>query len=279
MLKSILLGLDGSEVSDSVEELGLQLARRFDALLVGMGVVDEPGLRLSEMRVFQSRRDWHGVDPMPLYLSGTSQHVKDILERFVLRCKEVGVSCKTLEGIGTPFVQILKEAQRFDLILLGQETHFEYEHETNPDVTIGKVLRDSPRPVMSVPKSPRGGEAIVLAYDGSLQASRALYAFEASGLGRSRKVHVLSVEEKRPLAEAHVDRAMEFLKHHEIEAVPHALESSIPPAEVILNKVDHYDAGLIVMGVYGQPIVREFVLGSVTGTVLKGSPVPVFCYQ
>ena len=30
---------------------------------------------------------------------------------------------------------------------------------------------------------------------------------------------------------------------------------------------------------YGQPVLREFLLGSVTKTVLRDSPVPLFLYH
>ena len=33
------------------------------------------------------------------------------------------------------------------------------------------------------------------------------------------------------------------------------------------------------MGAYGQPVLREFLIGSVTRTILKECPVPVFCYH
>ena len=38
-------------------------------------------------------------------------------------------------------------------------------------------------------------------------------------------------------------------------------------------------AGLLVMGAYGQPVLREFFLGSVTRTILEESPVPLFLYH
>ena len=43
MLRSILVGLDGSEHSDSALGLALRWASRYDALLVGIGCIDEPG--------------------------------------------------------------------------------------------------------------------------------------------------------------------------------------------------------------------------------------------
>ena len=50
-------------------------------------------------------------------------------------------------------------------------------------------------------------------------------------------------------------------------------------AGVILDQVRRLNADLLVMGTYGQPIFREFFIGSVTATILKESHVPVFCFH
>ena len=279
MMKGLLLGLDGSDDGGSVLEPGLRWAKRFDALAVGIGVVDEPGIVTSGAVLFAGGHHWHAADPATPRLSDSRRRVEQTLERFVRRCGEAGVTCRTLEDVGSPYVQILMESQRFDLVLLGRETHFDYGHDVEPDETLGKVLQDSPRPVVAVPKTLAGGESVVVAYDGSLQAARALYAFEASGLGCSRKVHVVSVARERKDAARHADRAVEFLRLHGIEAVSNPVDTSVPTAEMILHKVRYFEAGLLVMGAYGQPVLREFFLGSVTRSVLKESPVPVFCYH
>jgi nucleotide-binding universal stress UspA family protein len=279
MLKSLLIGLDGSEDSRCVLELGLRWARRFDALAVGIAVVDEPGISLSKSVLFAGGHHWHAGDAAAPLLDGSRHRAGETLGEFVRRCGQAGVTCKTLEEVGSPYVQILAEAQRFDLVLLGRETHFDYGHEGEPDETLGKVLQDCPRPVVAVPRPLGGGESVVVAYDGSLQASRALYAFEASGLGCTRKVRVVSVAEDHKDAARHADRAVGFLRLHGIEATPHPVDTSLPTAEVILHKLRYFEAGLLVMGAYGQPALREFFVGSVTRAVLKESPVPVFCYH
>ena len=134
----------------------------------------------------------------------------------------------------------------------------------------------APRPVVVVPETVGAGEAVVIAYDGSLQASRALYAFEASGLGRGRDVHVVSIGSEHSLASAQADRVVEFLAYHEIKAVPTVITSADAPAATLLDRARVFGAGLIVMGVYGQPILREFFVGSTTRTMLKETPVPLF---
>jgi nucleotide-binding universal stress UspA family protein len=50
-------------------------------------------------------------------------------------------------------------------------------------------------------------------------------------------------------------------------------------AAVLLHWAGVFRAELMVMGAYGQPVVREFLLGSVTRTVLRDSPVPLFLYH
>ena len=78
----------------------------------------------------------------------------------------------------------------------------------------------------------------MIAYDGSLQAARALAAFQATGLGESGKVHIVSVGADRTRGGSSMPSApRKFLSHHKIESVPHALSSSAAPAEVILEQV------------------------------------------
>jgi nucleotide-binding universal stress UspA family protein len=277
MLKSILIGLDGSAYSTAAVELGIQWARQFDALLVGLGVIDEPTIR--------------GPEPVPLGGVYYKRHRDDVrmheaqvkveqfLERFTMRCAEAGVPSKLLEDVGLPWEQILVEAQRYDLIFLGQHTYFHFETQQSPCETLHKVLKNSPRPVVTTPEKLTDGSAILIAYDGSLQAARALHAFQASGLHDRQEVHIISVAEEHAEAARHADRAAEFLRFHEVRAEVHPLASLAPPAEVILEQVRQREAGLLVMGAYGQPTLREFFLGSVTKTLLKETTIPLFLYH
>ncbi len=276
MLKSILVGLDGSAYSTSAVELGIRWARQFDALLVALGVIDEPTISRAEMvplgaSSFKQHRD-------EVVLARARREVEQFLEQFALRCAEAGVASKLLEDVGMPYDQILLEAQRYDLILLGQRTYFHFATEDDPCETLKKVLKSTPRPVVTVPEKLGDGTRVVIAYDGSLQAARALQAFQVSGLADSQEVHVVTVGDNRIEAARHADRAVEFLRFHDIKAQPHGLEAA-PAGEVILDQARQLDARLLVMGAYGQPTLREFFLGSVTRTALKTSTIPLFLYD
>jgi hypothetical protein len=48
MLRSLLIGLAVQEHIAALLELGIRWAKRSEATLVGLGVVDEPGIRATE---------------------------------------------------------------------------------------------------------------------------------------------------------------------------------------------------------------------------------------
>lgn len=277
MPRSILIGLDGSAYGKAAVELGIEWAKRFDLMLVGLGVIDEPTIVKPE--------------PMPLggaafkkdlsetLLAEARRRIEALLEAFTLRCAEANVSCKLLEDVGGPAEQIMLEAQRYDLIMLGRQTYFHFETQHQPDDTLREVVRNSPRPVVAVPDVTRHGKTTVVAYDGSLQAARTLQAFCGLGLDALQPLHIVSVHADHLEAARRADRAIDFLSFHEIRAQAHAVASSDPPAKVILKQLDALDAGLLVMGAYGQPTLKEFIFGSMTRTILKEASTPVFLYH
>lgn len=273
MLKSLLIGLDGSEDCEGALELGIQWAKRYDALAAGIAVVDEPGIQLAEKGLFTS----HGAGPaVTPRIADARRDVSKILHDFAKRCDAAGIGYRTLEAYGSPYAEIREEAQRFDVILIGLETHFAYGWRDEPDETLGRLLRDAPRPVVVVPREPANGDPVLVAYDGSLQASRAVAAFEASGLGRDREIHVVSISTDLTQAARNTDRAVEFLRFHGLNVIANPVDSSLLPEEVILKQIDRLSAGLLVMGAYGQPILKEFFLGSVTRSMLKQCSTPLF---
>src|SRR5262249_15866454 len=150
MLRSILIGLDGSAHCRTALSLGIDWARRSNALLVGLGIIDEPTIRGAETVQVGGQTF---ADPILYreYLADARPQVEQFLEQFALQCAEAGGAAKVLEDVGVPADEIVLEAQRYDLILLGQQTRFHFETHEDGNDTLGKVLKTSPRPVVVVP--------------------------------------------------------------------------------------------------------------------------------
>jgi nucleotide-binding universal stress UspA family protein len=284
MLRSILVGLDGSDYSKSAIDAGIYLARKTGALLVGLGVVDEPTIREAEPRLVGAGVPY--AEPV-LYrerIASARREVELFLGQFSRRCSEAEVAFKVLEDVGTPHEQIELQAQRYDLILMGQQTRFHFETQEGYDDTVHRVLKNSPRPVITVParlkmNPDEPGHTVLVAYDGSLQSARALHAFQTSGIAGVLPTIVVTASPEQGQAARTAERAIDYLRFHEIKAEAEPVTSQDAPARVLLASAKKHKSVLIVMGGYGQPILREFFLGSVTRTVLAGSPVPLFLYH
>lgn len=276
MLKTVLIGLDGSDYGRAAIDLGIRWAKTSDAMLVGLAVVNKD----------------FGPEPVPLGGSAFKEDLDkkrehacrlkadQVQEYFSVTCSNAGVSSKPLEEDGTPVETIALQSQRYDLVMLGQRTFFSPGDDPEADNTLHDLLRVVPRPVVAVPKNVTHGNNVVVAYDGSLHAARAVHAFAHSGiLQPDLTVHVVAVRNQKLAATKIAQRACEFLSFHDIRTTAHAIESNQHPGQVLLDQIKQLDAQLLVMGCFGQNAVREFFLGSATRSLVENSPVPLFLYH
>jgi nucleotide-binding universal stress UspA family protein len=277
MLRKILVGLDGTSYSAHAVELGLNWARRYNATVSGIAVCDEPTIRRPEPVPMGAVEFKHWRDEA--LLVEARQRVHEFLADFSERCTTAGVACEQIEAVGVPHEQIELEAQRHDLVLMGQQTYFHFEVQDYRCETLETVLRHSVRPVVAVPEPIDRGNSVVVAYDGSPRAARALQALVGLGLCEADEVFVVAVGSHAEPLEECTARAVDYLAAHGVSGHSHPVESTSAAAEVLLAQTDELRARLLVMGAFGHSTLREFFLGSVTRSVLRDSTVPVFLYH
>lgn len=283
MLKSILAVLDCSESRETVIELGLNWARPAGAVLVALGIVDQPGICAAETGGFGRGLATGELGSYTNYEDGIKQvhrEIKHALQQFTERCQRAGVACDQIERFGVPREKLALEAQCCDLVLVARQSHFRFGAEQENEEMGRRLLMHTPRPVVVVPRALAGdNHTALVALDGSAQAARTLLGFQAAGLCDERKLHIVSVDPSHGESLARVERALRFLRYHGVEATPHPLESRASPADVILEELERLQAGLLVMGAYGKPAIHDLFLGSVTRRLLRESPVPLFLYH
>ena len=116
MLRSVLVGMDGSAYSTAAVELGIRLAQRWDAVLVGLGVVDAPTICKAQpvplgAMAYKVQRD-------KTLLADAHRHVGRFLEHCAQQCARAGVKYQVRREVGVPAACLLTEAQRSDLLVL-----------------------------------------------------------------------------------------------------------------------------------------------------------------
>ncbi|MBX7165731.1 MAG: universal stress protein [Pirellulales bacterium] len=275
MPRSLLLAVDSEEPDHAAAQLALDWAREHDALLAMIGVVDLAQVSPPE--------------PVPLG-GGFAKQVLDqvrsaaataalegVLQQLADRCAAARVRHLILERHGDTAEELATQAQRFDLIVMPRRASHRFEPaRCGLAGALWELLHFPPRPVIAVPAPVPPGQGVMIAFDGSLQAARALQAYQQSGLLAGQPLHILTLDDDPARGALVAERARDFLHQHDLSVQVHVESAEGSPGTRLVSRAVEWNVGLIVMGAYGQSRWREWFLGSATRTVLATSPLPLF---
>jgi nucleotide-binding universal stress UspA family protein len=288
MLRSILVALDGSPSSSEAGRFALALAQGLDVHVAGLGIVNSVWIQRPEPVPIGGTALKRAMDLRAL--QSATERVAAVLQAFGEQAREAHVaSLVTREADGNPLDLIELEATAHDLVVIGSNSLFDVDGEAyEVPLCIDRIIRGEPRPVLLVPPSLNGNlqadlnAPVLVAFDGSAAASRAVHMFALLGLGEGREIHVLTLDNRSEKAAAlTAARACALLLRHDV-AKAHAIglgdREAGTPAETILGTAKALGVGMIVMGAYGHSGIRE-IFGSSTRAVLAHCPKPFFLHH
>lgn len=271
MMKKILIPTDGSSKSDVVLEYGIYTARKLNAFITGLHVLDAGLLRGQEVADIPGAAGMSSYSAAEKSLSGKADFILDI---FLKRCRQAGLE-PTVKKIPGKIDEIITgEAGETDFIMMagkGKSLHLK-EGAVIGSIT-ESVVRNSGKPVMIIPADFREIESMAFAYDGSPPAKKALdLSLE------------LSEQAVWPLTAiiAGTDTVKATLLSREIEEAAQAKETDceviIMPGkegEEIIKFIREDAVELMVMGAYGCNSSRKLFLGSTASQIISQSPIPL----
>lgn len=188
-------------------------------------------------------------------------------------------SAQFLHRTGIMETLISTEGRLSDLIVVSREVDAPGSY--NDSVMSGAIFNTG-RPVLVMPKTtgsqPRPWQdiTIALAWDGSLEAARAMWG-ALPLMQKAENFHVLTAQRHEEAAEAGAAAGLiQYLKAHgvmtEIIAVDHGSRNA---AEIILEQATELKCDLLIMGAYGHSRLREMILGGFTEYMLRNAGMPL----
>jgi nucleotide-binding universal stress UspA family protein len=279
MIKDILVCLEGSPSSEAATRTAIEIARERHAALVGMAIVDEPGIRAATSVSMGGSSFKHGRDKA--LLADARAQAAEWLGQFEQRCCSEGVVAHELEIVGRPAESIIGEMELHDLTVMGRDANFRLMTATEDSATRERILRHATHPVLLIPETnPEGGlgQTVVVAYDGSEPSEHALTGFVQSGLAESREIHVATVGDDGAKAWDTANGAVEKLRSFGIKAFTQNIVSLLPTSDALVKLGRDLGAGLFVMGAFARSRLVELIHGSGTREIVEHSPMPL-CLQ
>jgi nucleotide-binding universal stress UspA family protein len=276
MIKTILLGLDGSEHARTATSYSLWLARRLDACVVALHVIDIVSI---EGSFFHDISGSLGFEP---YLDFSSkmrgvlhERGRGLLEAFAERAQQENVRAETIIGMGVVANEIAERARTADLVVIGHRGLNERFSTGLLGGTAESVSRKSPKPVFISPKEFRPCTRPLLAYDGSARASAAMQVAAEFCSTLKLPLTVLTVSRDEEQGRKVLNETDAYLKPYGLKAEFELQQTGNAP-ETIASYIRERDHDLLFIGAYGHSRIIEMVLGSTTEYVLRNADCPVF---
>ena len=269
--KTILVHVDNGKRSAVRLDIACRLAKLSDAHLIGLHaltVVKLPSYAMVEGGV--QVREFH-----ERMLSDSAVAAEALFKQAV---KAAGVEKVEWRKSRRDAVESVPIHGRYaDVLVIGQPNETDASG-VEPDFA-ERLLLAAGRPALVIPYAgdfPTVGTRVLVAWNASREATRAL-TDAIPILREAKQVDVIAFNPKdAPHGEVPGADIGLYLARHGIKvSVSQQTAEDVDVGNQLLSRAADLDSDLIVMGAYGQPRMKELILGGATRTILKSMTVPV----
>ena len=274
MIKSLLVPVDSSEYAKAALRHALALDGPYGAGLTGLYVLD---IRFLEM-------------PPYLDYSGTFEHAQstilplDVLEKYREKSERIlgdfretvekaGLKVETRTEEGVPSQVISEVGGGYDLVVMGKRGEHAKWGKDLLGSTAESVVRQCGTPVLLAESAPRPIKKMMVMFDGSTPAERALKLAADVAAHVSAEIRVFTVDDDLEKGAAVQREATMYLDSLGLTA-SYVLESG-RAAKVAISLLQDDPVDLVVAGMQGHSALHDLILGSTAEHVMRSVALPV----
>jgi nucleotide-binding universal stress UspA family protein len=263
--RTILMTLTGDSGLEARLQSARTLARRFDAVLVGMHVVPPPFIPIADGDAVT-----YLVPELIEAQRKANQEVKERIRGAFQRICGTGPKVVWREAEGDAGQLLTEVARTADLVLAAKGDVGRME---GTRVVEHLVMAAGVPVLMLPPDAPDAfGTTVMAAWNGSREATRAVHE-ALPFLSGAERVALCAIGEE---AGRDLDGAAAMLRRHGVAVQPEQIDQPDGAAgEALLARAAAHAADLLVMGAYGHARLRELVFGGATRHVLRAAGLPV----
>jgi nucleotide-binding universal stress UspA family protein len=202
-----------------------------------------------------------------------SPRVENLRAEFQNRCREAGVKGELYIETGKISRVIYDFGRWTDLIVLNLENPPGNSPISRMTSGIRRIINQSVRPILFVPRVSSKIQNLLLAYDGSPKSREALYIASYLTGKWGMDLDILTVLEAGRTNQKTIDELREYLKMRRIFGNIIVKKGNVP--EIILMTAREHQSDEIIMGGYSYSSMLGVVLGSTVDRVLQEAERPV----
>ncbi len=281
MIKRILIALDPDEDTPVATRYAIRLARRFDASLTGLAMVDTSNIE-TVIGVGGYGTEIYGRQIWTEMTAESRKVAEKLLKSFQRSVQKEGVRYREIKKQGASYDLIIEEMKYHDLLVLGRDSHFFYNQPEKDTGTLAKVVKGGVAPTLVVTEEYRDVEQIMIAFDGSAPAARTLKSFvHLLPYGKDLNIELVAVtegssEHHKNSSETLLKQAEYYLKEHHFSYITRTLLEKGNPGQRILDQQLKKSPDLLLLGAHSVSAIRRAAFGSTTHFMITHTQGPLF---
>lgn len=279
MIKRILVALDTDSDTPVATAFAGDVARRYDAEVVGLAVVDTGHIDMAS-RGGGIGSMYYAEKLRENLTEETRAKANELIRQFHASLQDSGI--KRLDSVeeGVPFRRIVEDMKYHDLLVVGRTPHFFYGHPEERTETLAKVVKKTTAPTLVVGDEFRSVQRVLLAYDASEASARTMQHFvHLKPFGPDVDVEALHVHEGDEKESQLILRLLAgYLEKHDFAVKETSIRGS-GAAEQISDYARDTGADLVVAGAHSVSKLKKLAFGSTTEKLLTDCPTPLFVHH
>ena len=275
MIKRILVALSGTPYTRTAIQHALELARDHEADVTG--VTDINLAKVANVGPVPMGAGAAAHELMEHRLELTRQQVDEAIANFEAACADAGRNASVVREHGNPYDTLISVWRYHDLVVAGLRGLFEYGVLHEPDDVLLRLISKGVRPILAVARHHRPIRRVLVAYNGSMEAAKALKRFIQLRLWPSLTLKIACFDKPQDEAEELLADAADYCLAHGHVAERQHVEG--PPRERLLEHAAEWQADLIVMGSSSRARIFQHLLGDTALHALRHAEIPLFLAQ
>lgn len=281
MIKRILVALDPDEDTPVATRFAIRLAKRFNASVTGLAVVDLSNIQTT-IAGSGFGADIIGTKVWSEMAEDTRNAAERLLNNFKGAVEKADVRHRDIRKQGASPEVIIEEMKYHDILIVGRDSHYFYNQPEQDTATLAKVVKGGDAPTLVVTGEYRDVEKVMIAFDGSSPAARTLKGFvHLLPYGKDVDIELTIIpdkdtEELKDRAMAILNQAEAYLKEHGFHYVSKTILESGRTGERILYHQFKKKPDLLLLGAHSVSALRRVTFGSTTHHVISYSEGALF---
>ncbi len=277
MIKRILVGLGGTPYTPVAIQRAVGLARRFEAEITGVTVVDLK--HLSKVGSVPVGGEYAADRLRRHRMAVTKERIEEAISKFQSACAENGIKYQVKqEERENPFDLMISLARYHDLMIFGMRSLFEYGISVEePKNTLARLVSAGVRPIIAVSEKFRPIQKALIAYSGSMESAKTMKRFIQLSPWPDVKLKIVNFQRSEDKARQLLYDASEYCRAHgfavETESNPG------DPKDILLPMATMWQADMIVMGNSARSLILRRLFGETALHIIRNADRPLFLCQ